>query len=175
MSTWGHVNFSFRNKKVTEFGLPFFHCCVCKNTQLKITTAAYGETLNHHCGCGVWKNIQLKITYSNWLKQSIPHFTQWKKFSLPPTLVELSGYMIRNQLNNLYIGESFFCAHLHMPQSMQWYYLSVSVKEVTCISWYEWYKANTKAIKLKTYIIIIKFAYITEVLSHIDSTAYAHL
>jgi len=25
------------------------------------------------------------------------------------------------------------------------------------------------------YIIIIKFAYITEVLSHIDSTAYAHL
>ena len=122
MSTWGHVNFSFRNKKVTEFGLPFFHCCVCKNTQLKITTAAYGETLNHHCGCGVWKNIQLKITYSNWLKQSIPHFTQWKKFSLPPTLVELSGHMIRNQLNNLYIGESFFCAHLHMPQSMQWYY-----------------------------------------------------
>lgn len=52
--------------------------------------------------------------------------------------------------------------------------LCLSVEE-TCISWYEWYKAHTKAIKLKTYIIIIKFAYITKVLSHIDSTAYAHL
>ena len=108
-----------RDKKVTEFRLQLFHCCVCKNIQLKITTVAYGKILNHHHG--VWKNIQLKITYPNWLKQSIPHFTQWKKFSLPPTLVELSGYMIRNQLNNLYIGESFFCAHLHMPQSLQWY------------------------------------------------------
>ena len=128
---------------MTEFGLQLFHCCVCKNIQLKITTVLYGKTLNHHCG--VWKNIQLKITYSNWLKQSIPHFTQWEKFSLPPTLVELSGHMIRNQLN-LYI--SFFCAHLHMPQSMQWYYLSVSVKEVTCISWYEWYKLQSTYEKL---------------------------
>jgi len=35
--------------------------------------------------------------------------------------------------------------------------------------------STTTENELRTYIIIIKFAYITEVLSHIDSTAYTHL
>jgi hypothetical protein len=158
---------------VTEFRLQLFHCCVCKNIQLKVTTVAYGKTLNHHHG--VWKNIQLKITYPNWLRKAYHTLHSGRSFPChQPWLNWVDTWSEISLIIYILVKVSFVLTCI-CHNRCNGTALSLSVKEATCISWYEWYKANTKAIKLKTYIIIVKFAYITEVLSHIDSTAYAHL
>jgi hypothetical protein len=53
--------------------------------------------------------------------------------------------------------------------------LSLSVAEDNALAHRNHTKYITKENKNGTYVIIIKLAYITEVFSHIDSTAYAHL
>ena len=172
-SNWGHENFSLETKRWQNLDFNYFTVVYVRTFNSKsplfcmekhwITTVEYGRTFNSKSHIQIGWSKAYHTLHSG---RSFPCHQPWLNWVDTWSEISLIIYI----LVKVSVVLTCIC-HNHCNGTA----LSLSVKEATCISWYEWYKANTKAIKLKTYIIIIKFAYITEVLSHIDSTAYAHL
>ena len=57
------------------------------------------------------------------MKKSIPHCWQWKKFSLPPTLVrnKINRFRLRGDKFNIsQRKQDFNLFYLHIPQASQW-------------------------------------------------------